>query len=256
MNIHILSLLNDMAEQTMYNFSRLPFVKSAIYADNLQLLSVQIKRLAEFYVTFFQTLEFLPFDMTFYKRSLLGTYEYYDEIKHSDPMIKEVLNSYPHKELLEMKSIAPIHIRYTDENNLYLVSGLSWIENRKKVQLQLNEFFLPKDLIITPPQHLSYLIDVLQDYDPAEYPKIQDMTVARGLYYNQFIRDCKSFFGDTFYAFFTKLKMIEAVNDIIFTRMPLKEIAFRNKFTNYAKMYKTFVRYGVNIAEIPRLLYS
>ncbi len=216
MNIHIISLLNDMAEQTIHNFSRLPFVKSAIYSDNTALIAVHFKQLADFYIDFFQKLKFLPLNRTFYKRSLIGTYDFYNELKDKDTMLKEVLDGFPLEELLEMKSITPIHIRYTDTTNFYFVSGLSWIESKKKVLLDLHEFSLSKDIVTMTPQPPHYLMDMLEDFSSTEDMSLRDMVTIKGYSYKQFQKDCKIYWGDTFYSFFSKLKMMEATNDIIF----------------------------------------
>jgi AraC-like DNA-binding protein len=60
-------------------------------------------------------------------------------------------------------------------------------------------------------------------------------------------------FGDSFYSFWLKGRMMEAVKDIIFTPLSLKEIAFKNRFLDYQNMYKAFTRHGVVLKTIPRL---
>ncbi|OPC69881.1 hypothetical protein BAZ12_08635 [Elizabethkingia miricola] len=253
MNTHIITLFNDMAMQNMHSFSRLPLVKSLICADNINLLTDEVKQLSDFYVTFLQKIGLLPDNVQYSRRTLTGTYDFFYELRDNDPMVKEVLYCFTKEDLQNAENIVPIHVRYFDSTNLYLASGFSWTENGKKVMIHLSEFSMPKRAINMAPSHLSYLVEILNEFDPTEMSSIREIVAKKGLNYNRVQKDSKIYWGDTFYSFFNKIKMIEAVGDIIFTRLTLKEIAFRNKFSNYINMHRTFLSYGISLSDIPRL---
>jgi len=253
MNIHIISLLNYTAEQTINNFSRLHSVKNIIDSGDIDILSEYIKQLADFYIDFLQKINFLPLDKPFYKRSLFGTYDSFNEIKHTDPLAKEVVVCFSEKELFEMTSITPIHIRYSDPQNLYLANGISWIENKRKILFHLTELSFPKHIVKVPPHRLSYVTEILELYDPTKKDLLRDLVTSRGIYYNQFQKDCKEYWGDTFYKFFMKKQMIEALDDILFTKQSFNDIAIRHKFVNYTNLYRTFIKHGLILNEIIRL---
>ncbi len=253
MNTHVITLFNELALQNMRNFSRLPLVKSLICSDNIVALTQELKGISDFYQVFLQKIGLLPGNIEYYRRSISGTYEYFRSLRNTDQMVKEVLYCFPKKELQVEESIIPIHVRYYDSSHLYLASGMSWTENSKKVLMHLSEYSLPKDMVAMPPPNLSYLVDLLNEYNPSEIPSVRDLASIKGINYNRLQSDCKAYWEETFYRFFNKIKMVQAVGDIIYTRFTMKEIAFRNKFSGYINMHRTFLSYGVSLNDIPRL---
>ncbi len=251
MNVYKISLMDAMAKLNITVFCELNFVKSAVYFSDLQEISIRLKSAADFYFTFFQKIEFLPSGT--FMMNHVGHYDFSKLSDYAGP-ISRILNKLDTKELIS-KDVLPFHMRYTDEESMHLVVGVARLESSTDGFFHFVDLCLSKNLIRKVPHRIAYVGDILDSYDRDHKQSLREIVRLEGYNYNQFQRDCKDYFGDTFYSFLLKLKMMEAVADIIFTERSLKEIAFKNKFLDYANMYKTFVRYGLNLSKIPRLAY-
>lgn len=243
--------MDAMAKLNISVFCDLSFVKSAVYFSDLQEISMRLKSITDFYYSFFQKIEFLPLGALMMNHVV--HHDFIKSSKYADP-VSRILNKLDAKELTS-KDVLPIHMRYADEGSMHLIIGVARMESKPDGFLHLVDLCLPKKLIRKVPQRIAYVGDILESYDRDHKQSLREIVRLKGYNYNLFQRDCKDYFGDTFYSFLLKLKMMEAVADIIFTERSLKEIAFKNKFLDYPNMYKTFVRYGLNLSKIPRLAY-
>jgi len=251
MNVYKISLMDAMAKLNIAVFCDLSFVRSAVYFSDLQEISMRLKSVTDFYFNFFQKIEFLPLGA--FMMNYGGHYDFIKLSNYAGPL-RRILNQLDHKELIS-KDVIPIHMRYTAEDSMHLVVGIARLENKADGFFHFVDLCLPNNLIRKVSQRTVYVGEILESYDRDHKQSLRDLVRLEGYNYNQFQRDCRDYFGDTFYSFLLKLKMMEAVADIIFTERSLKEIAFKNKFLDYPNMYKTFVRYGLNISKIPRLAY-
>jgi len=249
MNVYIISLLDAMAAQNITIFCNLNFVKSAVFFSDFRELSKQLKSVADFYYRFLTKVEFLPMQSLMMEH--IGNFDFTDLSKYN-PTVTQVFSKL-NQQGIALNDILPIHLRYTDECNMHLVTGVAYVGNHKDGFLHLLDLSLSKNLIKNFPYSVTYVREMLESYQRADKTSIKDFVNDQGYCYNQFLRDCKIYFGDTFYSFILKLKMMDAIGDIIFTRLSLKEIAFKNKFLDYSNMYKTFVRYGLTLNDVPRL---
>lgn len=258
MNIHIMMMLDSIIQQNIIAFSRLESVRSMGYFANPELLSQQLSVVSDFYLSFLQQLKFIPVGA--YKLHHNGRYNLNGE-ETDNKTILEAIQKINETEF-NSNDIIPIQLRYSDINNLHFVAGIVRIENKHSAAFHLVDLFLPKRLITSVPHNIGYVRDILDSYtkdmkDPKRADgrkSIVEYVTSKGYYYNQFLQDFKAYFGDTFYAFILKRRIIEAVGDIIFTVNSLKEIAFKNGFEGYKTMYKAFNRYNVPRSKIPKLV--
>lgn len=241
--------MDAMAEQNISIFCNLSFVKSAVYFSDLQEISMRLKSVTDFYYHFFQKIEFLPFGA--FMMNHVGHCDFTQLSTYAGP-VSRILNTLDPNVLLN-KDVLPIHMRYADEDSVHLVVGLARLESKIHGFFHLVDLCLPKKLIRKVPHRVAYVSAILESYDRDHKQSLREIVRSEGYNYNQFQRDCKDYFGDTFYSFLLKLKMMAAVDDLIFTDRSLKETAFKNKFLDYANMYKTFARYGLTLTQIPRL---
>lgn len=237
-----------MIQDKLFAFSLLNIVKSAVYLCDLQQLAIKLGNVADFYLDFLQKIDFLPAES--FKKNLFGPFDLHD--KNLDPTIEKVLNKMTQEKIVPLVAV-PVHLYYTDEKLIHFVGGLVRFENEDSGYAFLVDLSIAKSDIKHIPQNSSYVIDIIKSYDDGEKLALRDLVRSKGLNYNQFQKDCKICFGDTFYSFLLKLRLMEAAADIIYTPKSLKEIAFNNKFLDYGNMYKTFVRCGINPKQIPRL---
>ncbi|MDR2270438.1 MAG: helix-turn-helix domain-containing protein [Sphingobacterium sp.] len=249
MNFYIVSLLDAMAEQNLSIFCDLNFVKSAGLFSDLHEISKRFKIITDFYFSFLKKLDYLP------SRAVISDhFGYYDftDVNGYNRAVNEVFRNLNHKGIV-FKDVLPVQVRYTDKDNMHLVVGLCRIENIKKSFLHIVDLSLPKDGIKNIPSEVTYVKEILDEYVHHEKQTLRAFIEEKGFNYNLFQRHCKICFGDSFYSFWLKAKMIEAVEDIVFTTMSLKQVAFKNKFLDYQNMYKAFIRHGVGLTTIPRL---
>lgn len=248
MNLYIIALLENLIQENLSIFSLLNFVKSAVYLCDIQKLSIKLQSLSDFYFDFLLKIDFLPSDS--FQEFVFGQFDSGEDLKN--PTIQHVLLKFKNKEISLLEA-APIQLRFMDESSMHFIAGLVRFEREDLGYYMLVDLNIPKSSIHSVPHNAHYVIDIIKSYDPNAKQSLRELVSSKGLSYNQFQKDCKICFGDTFYSFSLKLRMMESVTDIVFTTLTLKEIAFKNKFLDYGNMYKTFVRYGINPTQIPRL---
>ncbi|WP_309880664.1 AraC family transcriptional regulator [Chryseobacterium rhizosphaerae] len=238
-----------MAEQNISIFCNLNFVKSAVFFSDLQELSIRLKTVSDYYFNFITKLELLPDQVL--KKEYIGHYDNL-YIKGHEPTVAHIMQNVNQKKTYN-NEVLPIHLRYTDPLKMHLVVGIARPEDRRNGYLHAIDLCLPKDLIRNVPANVLYVKDILDSYTTGQKQTVKDFVESKGYNYSHFQRDCKICFGDAFYSFRLKMNMMNAVGDIIFTDLSLKEIAFKNNFLDYANMYKAFVRHEVSLTCIPRL---
>lgn len=251
MNLYIISLLEAMIQKKLLAFSMLNIVKSAVYLCDLQKLAIKLSIVADFYLDLLQKIDFLHTQIS--KKNQFGPFDLHNV--HLDTTVKNVLDKLKQEKIAPLVA-APVYLYCTGERHIHFVEGLVRFETENTGYGFLINLSIVKNEIKDIPHNSSYVIDIMKSYDTGEKFNLRDLMRSKGLNYNQFQKDCKFCFGDTFYSFLLKLKMLEAASDIIFTPKSLKEIAFNNKFLDYGNMYKTFVRYGINPSLIPRLAFG
>lgn len=246
MNLFLISLLDTMVERNIELFCRMDFVKSAIYLSNLNELSMRLQAVADFYYKFLHQIGFLPIGV--FKVDYIPNLE----TDIADHRLQKILAEID-KDHQKNYDILPVHRHYSDQDTVHLVAGIMKMEDSSITFLHLVDLHIPKNLIKMTPSTISYLREILESYGTNSRQSLRDLVRVSGHNYNQFQKDCRTFFGDTFYSFIQKKKIMDAVDDIIFTSLSFKEIAFKNRFVDYPNMYKTFSKYGIALPSIPRL---
>ncbi|GEM52736.1 hypothetical protein EB1_25260 [Empedobacter brevis NBRC 14943 = ATCC 43319] len=206
-------------------------------------------------------MEILPSGFDYYKRKIvkdcvLGTSE---EIEH-DLVLKKALKwAELNINLLnpdKQHQIFPIHLHFFTTSSVIILSGMAELEN-SVLRLNIHELSIPRRIIKLTSGKLHYLNDSLEVYCSERHKNLRDLARHYNKDYQQFQQDCKSYFRSTFYQFYTKVKMIHAVDDILFSKMCFKEIADKNGFTDYNNMYKIFnTKYDFPLDKIPRFLFE
>lgn len=247
MNLYIIALLETLIQENLSIFSLLNIVKSAVYLCDIQKLSIKLQSLADFYFDFLVKIDFIP-NNSFYE-FLFGQFNSGSE--PTSTTVEHIFHNIKNNEISLLEA-APLQFRFIDDINMHFVAGLVRLEREGVGYYMVIDLSIPKTSINSIPHNAHYVIDIIKSYDPNAKQSLRELVSSKGLNYNQFQKDCKICFGDTFYSFSLKLRMMEAAADIIFSTLTLKEIAFKNKFLDYGNMYKTFVRYGINPTQIPR----
>jgi AraC-like DNA-binding protein len=99
----------------------------------------------------------------------------------------------------------------------------------------------------------SYLLRLIGDYDPEE-GALETFLRDRGLSYRQIQKDSTAFFGASFYRHYLKLRMIRVLEDLLLSTLTYKEIAYKNGFSGYRRLYTLFhATYRFPLQNIPRI---
>ena len=243
-------MINAIIQYNITIFSRLHFVDYAVCFDDPGLLSEQLKKVSDFYLGFCIKLNFLPTETVKDDYSGLFKLGSKSSASRTTDQVLRMLS----KNSTVQDEILPVHLKYADGRELHLVAGLAKRLDKNSSFLYLADVRLPKELISMVPARLNYLIELAETYSPNATISLSDFVKSQGYNYRQFQKDCHALFGDSFYAFMLKKRMMGAAGNIIFTGLSKKEIAVMNEFDGYLNMYRTFTRYGVETTNIPRLV--
>lgn len=257
MNFYLVFYIDKILEEAMVRFAK-SLKHSMFYYDHNGFIFLLTKKMIGFYETFFKQIGFLARGYSYYKSELLTEISLdVKDILESDRLLKRLVSIGGLSDLelpIQKDKLLPVHIRCSTKTEIHLVTGMAVLEKGSStVRFVLHELGVPKHLIATTPRHLQYLHKALELYPTGGQQSVKALLEHQGRNYNQFQRDCKGYFGDTFYQFYIKKKMIDAVGDIMFSGLSLKEIAHKNGFLDYNNMYKLFKKYkALPLADIPR----
>ncbi|ASE62026.1 AraC family transcriptional regulator [Chryseobacterium indologenes] len=255
MNTYLLSKVEGSVREAVEEFTILPWIDSALQIYEIDLFEVQLNRLIDYYVLFFQKIGFLPKEMQLFRSSYIlkkrikefNSSSSNDFITGFINVIEAMSNDYSSR-------IIPINLHYSKKNDFSLITGIAVTDPcGKNITFLLHEFAIPRILININPRDLIYIQRCLEEYNTKFQKSLEGFVASLNKNYKQFQKDCKIYLEDTFYQFFMKLKMIRANHDILFTNMTLKEVAYNNQFSDYLNLYRLFTqRYQISLDEIPR----
>lgn len=257
MNIFLMSLTDKRIESAMISFSQLPVRSSLLSSNYHEILAMMTKRVIDTYIRFFQSVHLVPEKYDYFENMIVKRF---DLLEVNREKLKGI-----EKKLIDLiivpvhTSVIPVHFHLYKSGHMFLYSGIGIFESTSRSVV----FFLHElSIRTTPIQYnsgsLQYLEAVLSQVHQDELSKskpLRDLAADYGKNYNQFQKDCKDYFGTTFHQFHNKIKMLDVLEDILFTNYSFKEIAYRNGFSNYNSMYFLFSKkYGFPIHSIPRIL--
>lgn len=249
MNFYTISLLDDLAGRNISKFCNLNFVKPAVlFSDQLE-LSMRLQSIVDSFYAILKKLDIIPNEA--FKKEHVCSFDFTD-LNDYDPIVLDVIAKLNWK-AQAFKEVFPIHHRYTEGDSMHLVVGIAYLEDIRNGYVHFVDLYVPKHVLQDVPSDVSYIKDLLKSYNLGFKQTLQNYIESQGYNYEHFQRDSKSCLGDSFYRFWLKTKMLEAVSDIAFTTLSLKEIAFKNNFSDYENMHKVFVRNGIRLGDIPRL---
>ena len=259
MNFYLVFYIDKILEEAMVKFAK-SLKHSMFYYDHNGFIFLYTKKMIGFYERFFKQIGFLPSGYSYYKSELLTQISMDDQdILESDRLLKRLVSIDGLSDLglpIRKDKLLPVHIRCSTKTEIRLVTGMAVLEKGSAtVRFVLHELAIPKHLIKPTPRYLKYLDKLLEHYTNSEQKSVNELLPLLDRNYNQFQKDCKAYYGSTFYEFYTKRRMVMVVGDLMFSSMSLKEISHNNGFSGYEAMYKSFTKYeGLALINIPRFL--
>lgn len=252
MNVHIIQLFDKLIEQSMVRFAELPVVKTAVYTDNISHIGEKVSYITRLYVNCFKDFGWLPKEIPFYNRVLCGNSESFTKLVPKDSVLSQLFECLPEDGSKIPQAPTAFHRHFVILPDFYSVSGVVWVNSTQQLFICLSECSVIRDTIIISPGRYAYLSELLEQYDPLLNPSLKEWIKEKEISFNKVLRDSKAYWGDTFYSHYLKMKILGVIEEILFTSNTLKEIARHQKFGKYSALYKTFKRYGIDLAKIPR----
>ncbi|ANF52970.1 hypothetical protein A0O34_21660 [Chryseobacterium glaciei] len=254
MNIFLLSLIDKSIGGAMVKLSQLPAQSPILSPQHKQILARLTEMVVNTYVTFFKSVRIIPAGFELGSKIMIKKLSSVDFTSDNLDFIEKKLVG-----LIDVPnptSVIPIHAHLNRSGKFFLFTGIAVLEDSDQyVEFFLCKFSVNAMSIRFSSGSLHYLDQILEKGSSSELVSPRKLAAYYGINYNQFQKDCRNHFGDTFHQFHNKMKMLDVVGDVLFTNYSLKEIAYRNKFYNYNSMYSLFrKKYKFPIDSIPRLL--
>ncbi|GEN71220.1 hypothetical protein [Chryseobacterium lathyri] len=255
MNTYLLSLVERTVKDAIEEFAKLPWVFPAFHTNRIDVIQLQLNKLMDYYIEFFQKTGFLPTELDLFRKSCVIERKIKNFKKTKND---EILSGFSFViEQIEdnvKNQIIPIQVQYPKTTNFALLTGIAATDSCGKIiTFILHEFTIPRVLINIIPKDLDYIERFLDIYDGKVGRSLMDFVTSYNRNYKQFQKDCKIYLEDTFYQFYIKKKMIGANRDILFSDMTMKEVAYNNQFGDYLNLYRLFNQhYKISLDKIPR----
>lgn len=252
MKAHTIQLFDKLMDQSMARFAELPIVKTAVYTDNISHIGEMVSYITRLYVDCFKHFGWFPKEAPFYNRVLCGNSESFTKLIPKDSVLSQLLEYLPEDGSKIPQAPTAFHRHFVILPDFYSVSGLLWVNSAKQLFMCLSECSVVRDTVIISPGRYTYLSELLEQYDTLLDPSLRDWISEKEISFSKVLRDSKSYWGDTFYSHYLKMKILGAIEEILFTTKTLKEITINQKFGKYSMLYKTFKRYNIDLSNIPR----
>ncbi|WP_089998100.1 hypothetical protein [Chryseobacterium taichungense] len=252
MNANTIQLFDKLMDQSVARFAELPGIKTAVYTDNTSHIGEMVSYITQLYVDCFKHFGWLKTEIPFYNRVLCGNSGSFAKLVPKDSVLSQLFEYLPEDGSKIAQSPVAFHRHFVILPDFYSVSGLLWINSAQQLFMCLSECSVIRDTVIISPGRYAYLSELLEQYDSLLNPSIEEWTKEKEISYHKVLRDSKLYWGDPFYSHYLKMKILGAIEEVLFTTNTLKEIAINQKFGKYSLLYKTFKRYGIDLAKIPR----
>ncbi|MCT2563743.1 hypothetical protein [Chryseobacterium herbae] len=215
------------------------------------------------YIALFKALEIVPSDYLYSVREIQVHHGNGGEIVCNEQLNRKTL-SYLRESIKSASdhtsdsgyTVVPLHLQYFQGfSDFSALFGICVIDHSTQTaQSFFHEFIMNARQMNFSDHTLSYLDDILLKFRADPSVNIRDLSKINNLSYLQFQKDCRRYFGTTFYDFTIKLKMMDVVEDLMFSNLMTKEIVYKYKFAEYSNMYKFFHRtYDFPFKNITRL---
>ncbi|WP_295677698.1 hypothetical protein [Epilithonimonas vandammei] len=236
MNIGILKIADDKIEEAFNLFSELPFEDSVYSLLLLKKIMEESREMLSFYIDFFKTI-FPDFLIN------LQSSNYYS----NEEKIPFSLKSSFQKDYTRFLQV--VRTLHVSKQKLTFQIGFK-IDHIDNPVYLLHTVILTTQNIDFKNHRFKYLNKILVQALNEETFSIKNESEIN---YRQFLKDSKDYYGSSHQAFVLKMKMVNAIRDIMFTNLTLKEIAFKNNFSSYIAMYNAFHKTNfLNLSKIPR----
>ena len=261
MNTYHLDLLQKHLKRALEHYCDLcDCSQERQYISSETVLS-QTREIVQHYIRLFKTLHFLDEQTEYYHHGFIFTYhEAEEEITTSEDhieIIKLLLKAYQRidKSGLKDRFFLPIHVQQINSEEIQIFIGVVTKEQRRyTISVVAHKTVYPSPPTSIGNDRYHYLVELLETYEPEENGSLESFVNSKGLSYVKIRKDSKALFGSPFYHHYLKTKMITVLEDLLLSTLSYKEIANKNGFTSYYRLYKLFHKiYDFPFHLVPRI---
>jgi AraC-like DNA-binding protein len=265
MHVQLITILDQKLEEAIVKFSNLPFQSSVFNFSQYDQILQHCGLLLKTHLDFLMAIKLLPHNFEYYKRPIQLTginNEIYSKVESSieHNTLQSIRHAIAaqHEDLSkkEHRTVVPIYHHFNDPKELMIFGGVSIMEENKSASVSLlHQLTIPISSVEFTTYRPVYLMELLKAHQKDTSQSVQRLAAQFGKSYKQVQKDSKLYFGTTLYSFILKLKMVDTLQDIMFTDLTLKEIAYKNNFLDYTSMHRIFNKqYKFPFKRIPRFL--
>ncbi|MGN7706900.1 helix-turn-helix domain-containing protein [Chryseobacterium sp. 22543] len=267
MNILLAAMLDKKVEDAVMKFSQLPFNDAILNFNRYDKVLSLLEPLINAYLDLFRALNLISQDeyLKYYKKQLIlhhnANGELNDSMNISEDIVKAIEEAIsPHLLVSQntlIHQIKPIYHHYSTSSDLVLLAGVAFIKEKSSEAISLlYQCGIPQSIINLSTYKSEYIVQMLIEYQEDGSLSVPKLAMKYRKNYKQLQKECKTYFGATFHNLFIKIKMLDVLDDLLFTDLSFKEIAFKHDFSGYSNMHRLFnTQYKFPLNHIPRLLY-
>lgn len=264
MHVQLMTILDKKFEDSVAKYSRLPFqtkvLNTNLYTKILDDNAFMLKNR----LNFLNAVNLVPMYNGYYKREILIYHDLKSFQSKSDKIIdvealkaiEKTIADHLTQSKNQQNTVIPIFQHYSSSSELMLLTGITIIDKESSTAVSLlHDLGMPISMVEVTIYTPVYLTQILDSYQKDTSLSVQRLATMFGKSYKQVQKDSKLYFGTTLYNLVLKLKMLDTLDDLMFTDLKLKEIASKNNFSDYSSMYKLFNKqYNFPLQQIPRFL--
>lgn len=264
MHVQLITILDKKFEDSVAKYSRLPFQTKVLNANLYTKILDDNAFMLRNRLNFLSAVNLIPVYNGYYKREILIYHDLNDFQSKSDKIIDGEALKAIEKTITDQltqtddpqNTVIPIFQHYSSSSDLMLLTGISILDKETATAVSLlHELGMPTSMVEVSIYTPVYLTQLLDSYQKDTSLSVQRLATMFGKSYKQVQKDSKLYFGTTLYNLVLKLKMLDTIDDLMFTDLSLKEIAAKNNFADYSSMYKLFNKqYKFPLQQIPRFL--
>jgi AraC-like DNA-binding protein len=261
MHILLITILDRQLEEAVRRFCALPYHTSILNYNVYDQILLHGKMFLLTYIQFLQTVGLLPQGYSGYHKRQFIIHESNTTLLDQEPDLDEetreaIRDAIQNSIRQSQGRTIPVYHRYNNSSEMMLISGMTIRDQNtgKSVSL-LHQTGIPLSNVQFTSYKSGYLITLLEQYERNPNLSVRQLASKSGRSYKQLQKECRLYFGTTFHSFFLKLRMLHVITDVMFTGLSLKEIAFKNDFSDYSNMYRRFKKqYQFTLQQVPRFL--
>ena len=261
MNTYHLDLLQKHLKKALERYCQLCDVSSERQYLSSETVFSQTKEIIKQYIRLFQAIHFLDYQTEYYHKGFVFTYQDAEEelTSHGEyaEIVKLLTETYQRVagSVSKDRFFLPIHVQRISSAEIQIFTGVVTKEQHHyTISIVIHQTAYPRPYASIGNNRYRYLLKMMEIYETDEHGTVEAFVSSKGLSYRQISKDSTALFESTFYHHYLKIKMIPVLEDLLLSTLSYKEIAYKNGFTSYYRLYRLFHKiYDFPFHSVPRI---